>query len=299
MGTMADSFEKRRHSAGFMSVHPLPTTEELQRFYAEMYYQAPQSSSYQDSYDELDVRYKTLKCDSLLHAVEQQGVSGGTFLDIGAGEGFLMAAAERSGRAVTGIDFSTFGVTKFHPHLAASMVVGDIYDSLSALTSAGKLFDVCSSINVLEHVIDPDLFLASIRKVISPGGILAITVPNDFSKLQEFLLVNKFIDREFWWAPPHHLHYFNGRNLVEYVSSQGFEVVDSFADFPVDFYLLHPGSNYITNPENGKAAHRARLLHDVLLAEAGIAAYLDYYRAMFAVGIGRDITVLLRARNNG
>ncbi len=296
---MADSFEKRRQGAGFMSVHPLPTTENLQKFYAEMYYQAPQSSSYQDSYNELDLRYKTLKCDSLLHAVEQLGVSGGTFLDIGAGEGFLMAAAERSGRAVTGIDFSAFGVSKFHPHLAANMVVGDIYDGLSALTSAGKQFDVCSSINVLEHVIDPDLFLSSIRKVMSPEGILAITVPNDFSRLQELLVANKFIDREFWFAPPHHLHYFNSSNLVEYVSSQGYEVLDSFSDFPVDLYLLHPGSNYIANPENGEAAHRARLILDVVLAEAGMAAYLDYYRAMFAVGIGRDITVLLRARNHG
>jgi SAM-dependent methyltransferase len=287
------TYEQRRQPEGFTSAHPPPTTEELQKFYADMYYQAPQSSSYQESYDDLDLRYKRLKCDSLLHAVAQLGGRRATFLDIGAGEGFLMAAAQAHGYAVNGLDFSAFGVSKFNPSMADKLIVGDIYEGLAGLVSANRHFDVCSTINVLEHVIDPDLFLGSVRRVMAPDGVLAITVPNDFSRLQQMLLRDAYIDREFWYAPPHHLHYFNTENLVTYLTSRGFTVVDAFSDFPVDLYLLHPGSNYIMNPTQGKAAHRARMIHDVLIAEVGMPKYLDYYRAMFAVGIGRDVTVIV------
>jgi hypothetical protein len=35
--------------------------------------------------------------------------------------------------------------------------------------------------------------------------------------------------------------------------------------------------------------------HDIMIASKnGVKKYLDYYRAMFNVGIGRDITVIVR-----
>jgi hypothetical protein len=144
-------------------------------------------------------------------------------------------------------------------------------------------------------VLDPDLFLQSIRNVIEPDGLLAITVPNDYSHIQQLALREGMIDREFWFVPPHHLHYFNTENLVGFIEDRGFEVLDAFADFPVDLYLLHSGSNYIMNSQNGREANRARMHHDIMVANKnGLKKYLDYYRAMFNVGMGRDITVIAR-----
>jgi hypothetical protein len=119
-------------------------------------------------------------------------------------------------------------------------------------------------------------------------------VPNDYSRLQALLHDEGCIDRDFWFTPPQHLHYFNAENLPQYCASEGCELVDAFSDFPIDYYLLHPGSNYVTNPANGPAAHRARMLHDLMIAERGLDSYLAMYRALFNVGIGRDITVILR-----
>ncbi len=78
------------------------------------------------------------------------------------------------------------------------------------------------------------------------------------------------------------------------MASQGFELLDAFTDFPIDLFLLHSGSNYIADAERGKAAHRARLLADLMIAEAGLSKYLALYRAMFVAELGRDITVLVR-----
>ena len=157
---MSIQYEKRQTSDGYVSTKPLPTPEQLSQFYAETYYQSPQSSTYQVSYDELELRYKTMKCDALMQALSGfcQG-DGRSFLDIGAGEGFLLNAAHQRGFDVTGLDFSAYGVEKFFPELSARHVAGDVFASLTELVAQGRKYAVCTSTNVLEHVIDPDLFL--------------------------------------------------------------------------------------------------------------------------------------------
>lgn len=292
---METQYDKKiNKSEKYISATPSPSPEELQKFYADFYYQAPQSSSYQESYDDLEINYKRLKCDALLHALKQTGIISGNFLDIGTGEGFLMSAAHKQGFAVTGLDFSSYGVGKFFPELIKQHIAGDVYESLARLSSEGKRYMICSSTNVLEHVIDPDLFLTSIRKVMDTNGLLAITVPNDFSELHQLLLKHGMIDREFWFAPPHHLHYFNTENLPKFLVNRGFEVIDAFSDFPIDLYLLHPGSNYVMDAKNGRAAHKARMHYDLMIARAGLDKYIDFYRAMFKVGVGRNITLIVR-----
>jgi 2-polyprenyl-3-methyl-5-hydroxy-6-metoxy-1,4-benzoquinol methylase len=289
-------FDAVRHPDGWVSASPLPEQAELQSFYADLYYQSVQSATYQPSYDDLDLRHKALRCDTLLHALKDAGLAAGDrFLDIGAGEGFLMDAADRSGLAVTGLDYSSFGVEKFFPRLRDRLVAGDVIDLLEQLAKGHVRFAACSAINVLEHVLDPAHLLASVAAVLAPGGLVAVTVPNDYSRLQQLLRDEGHIDRDFWFSPPQHLQYFNAENLPRFCAANGFEVVDGFSDFPIDLYLFHPGSNYVLQPANGPAAHRSRLLLDLLMAERGMAAYLQMYRALFGVGIGRNITVILRA----
>jgi 2-polyprenyl-3-methyl-5-hydroxy-6-metoxy-1,4-benzoquinol methylase len=58
---------------------------------------------------------------------------------------------------------------------------------------------VCTSTNVLEHVLDPNLFLQSIRNVVEPNGLVAITVPNDYSDIQQLALSEGMIESEFWF----------------------------------------------------------------------------------------------------
>lgn len=289
-----EDFIMIKQSEGFISATPLPTKEALHEFYADFYYQAPQSSSYQISYDDIELSYKRLKCDTLLYVFKEHGIMDGAFLDIGAGEGFLINAADQNGFSVTGIDFSSFGVEKFFPVLKKRLITGDIYESIDRLKSEGKLFMACSAINVLEHVIDPDLFLSKIIGVLNPKGLLAITVPNDFSALHKLLLEKSLIDREFWFGPPHHLHYFNTRNLPGFCASRGYTLVDAFSDFPIDFFLLHPGSNYVMDSKKGPSAHQARLMYDLMIAQEGMDKYINFYRSMFQVGLGRNITIMLR-----
>lgn len=278
---------------GWVSVDPLPSTEELQAFYADVYFQAPPTSSYDTAYGAQELAHRSLKARVMLRALAQRGVTNGaSLLDVGAGEGFLMHEALGAGLAVRGLDFSTAGVQRCFPALVDRLTAGDVLTSLAALDAAGDRFHAVTCLNVVEHVREPLALAARMRSVLAPGGVIAITVPNDFSVLQAHLRETAAVAVDYWFAPPQHLHYFNTRTLPAFCAEAGLRVIDAFADFPIDLFLLHPGANYIREPANGRAAHHARMTVDLLMAESGFDAYLDVYRALFRTGLGRDLTVI-------
>ena len=293
---MNQKYKKIMMPDGFSSVNPPPTKDELHNFYAKTYYQDPKSHTYQKAYTDIELSYKKLKCEALIWLLNKYIYNNEkSFIDIGAGEGFLLNAAYENSYEITGLDFSNFGISKFFPHLLPKFLAGDLFQSLSELIDKNKRFNFCVSTNVLEHVLEPNLFLQSLKKVLLPGGVVAITVPNDYSDIQNLALQEKFIDKDFWFLPPEHLHYFNSENLVKFLQRNGFNLIDAFSDFPIDIFLLHSGSNYAINPENGNQANQARMLHDIMIINKyGFNKYLEYYRAMFNIGLGRNITVILR-----
>lgn len=285
------------NNIGYKSIEPLPSGEELQNFYSNLYYQSPQSSSYQAEYPKIELDFKSFKFDIILSALKQinSEFEGENLLDVGAGEGFMMSCAVNQGLNVIGLDFSSYGVEKFNPSLSHQLIAGDVFTSLKKLDHEKRKFEFCSATNILEHVRDPENFLELISNLLVEQGLFAVTVPNDFSFIQSLALDNGLIDQEFWVTPPQHLHYFNTDTLPRFLRENGFEVLDAFSDFPIDIYLLHPGSNYVSAQGNGSSAHFARMLFETnLIKNLGEKGYLDLYRAMFRGGLGRDITIIAR-----
>jgi len=138
--------------------------------------------------------------------------------------------------------------------------------------------------------------LGRLPRLIAPGGVCAITVPNDFSPLQLMARAEGHIDRDFWLAPPQHLNYFEAASLTALLNRLGFEIRLGYASFPIDWFLFHPGSNYVADPAAGKAAHRARMAIDQMLAEEGMGPYLALGEALFGCGAGRSLTVIAAPR---
>ena len=98
---------------GFISVEPLPDPDELAEFYRQLYYQSPQSASFQTSYTKVsEVAQRYMRCRLLMHAIEaatSAPVKSKRFLEVGCGEGFQLQIAQEAGCEIKGIDFSSFG----------------------------------------------------------------------------------------------------------------------------------------------------------------------------------------------
>ncbi len=292
---MTDTYTVVTHPDGWRMVEPRPTPDELKAFYANEYFQASHGT-YAPDYTEAELAHRDLIARTLLFAVQtaRGGAGGGRFLEVGCGEGWLLAAARAAGFGVTGLDFSDDGLKRFHPELLPRATFGDAFENLERLIDAGARFEVVAMEHVLEHVLEPERLLERLPLLIAPGGVCAITVPNDFSPLQLAARKAGHIDRDFWLAPPQHLNYFEAASLTALLDRLGYETRLGYASFPIDWFLMHPGSNYVVDPAAGKPAHQARMALDLLLAEAGLPAYLALGQALFGCGAGRSLTVIAR-----
>ena len=99
-------------------------------------------------------------------------------LDIGCGAGeFLELSGERFG-AVLGIDPSPASV-----RLCRSRGVPALRADGSALPFASGSMEVVRAMNILEHILDPRVFVREIYRVLEPGGLVLIRMPTQYSIL--------------------------------------------------------------------------------------------------------------------
>ncbi|MBM5800119.1 MAG: class I SAM-dependent methyltransferase [Cyanobacteria bacterium K_DeepCast_35m_m2_023] len=283
----------KKHAFGYFEPIKKPTIESLQSFYAEQYFQLSLGgyrAIYSDEellYIETKIRQKRLFIEDLL------GRRHGVLLDVGCGEGFSLSHFQRSGWSVDGLDYSLAGVKAMNPHCERFVSTGDVSTLLEERLQSSLRYDAVLLTNVLEHVIDPPELLRRLRCLLVPGGIAVVTVPNDFSALQQHLLDNGSVSGPYWIALPDHLAYFNKDSLVATCEATGWHCIDVLADFPIDWYLLHSGSNYIRDRGLGREAHGARIAIENLLGQHSFQKLRAFYSAMADVGMGRDITAYL------
>jgi len=275
----------------------------LENYYANKYFQEAKGS-YELEYTEEELRYFRAKLVQRFAVLERSlspkvAANGGTLLDVGCGEGFALAFFREKGWTVKGFDFSSAGIKSKNPGCADALVAGDIFGLLKAEMSAGRRYDVVWLQNVLEHVIDPLDLLAMLRALVAPEGVVVVTVPNDCSITQRAALDHNHIDQSFWVAPPDHLNYFDHASLLNTSRETGWECLEMLADFPVDWFLFHPGSNYIRNKAVGKAVQRARVQLENVIHAQPLEDVLRYWSAAAKLGIGRGITAFLRPVGTG
>jgi SAM-dependent methyltransferase len=290
----------RRHELGFLEVAEKPSPEALANYYAQTYYQN-ETSNYRKSYSRLEADVIDLRIAQ--RAAQARVLTGrtspGSMLDVGCGEGFVIKHFRALNWRVAGIDFSRAGVEQMNPDCAPFVEQGDVFRLLEDRIATGEQHDLVWLGNVLEHVLDPVALLRSLRRLVAPDGLLVATVPNDGNAYHEELFANGDIPRRFWIAIPDHISYFTAESLKRTVTATGWECLEIQGDFPIDLFLAHGGSNYVTDKSRGPDAHQARLRLERLIGQAGDAAANRFYASLAEVGLGGNITAYLRPSAKG
>lgn len=281
---------------GFWEIENKPTQLELQQYYAERYYQEARGS-YESEYSPDELSYFNAKLEQRFAVLQCQlpnNKSRPRMLDVGCGEGFALKFFREQGWTVKGFDFSSRGLESNNPDCLDALVTGDVFSLLNAEIESNSYYDVVWLQNVLEHVLDPLELLGQLRGLVGPRGIAVVTVPNDCSVIQRTALSKKYIDNAFWVSPPDHLSYFDNDSLIAAANHTGWECFEMLADFPIDWFLYNPHSNYVREESVGKAAHKARLEIENLIHRCPIKDAIQFWSSAAKVGIGRDITAFLR-----
>jgi ubiquinone/menaquinone biosynthesis C-methylase UbiE len=135
-------------------------------------------------------------------------------LDLGCGDGRLTSLL-RAG-ALTGADVSSVALKRASARLPeAELALVEVDAPLPFVDSE---FELVLCAEVLEHVRDVQLFLSELRRVLRPGGGLALTTPawSRWRMLREF-------PRELDPLSPH-LRFFTRASLSELIDAMGFDV---------------------------------------------------------------------------
>jgi SAM-dependent methyltransferase len=118
---------------------------------------------------------------------DELSLSGTSLLEFGPGTGHLLAAAQKAGCSVAGVE--TSGIHR--EFIRNTWGIRSLYPDVAALPS-GVSFDAIVAINVLEHVYDISEFLRSIARLLTQNGVLFLATPNAVS-LEAAVLRN-------WWS---------------------------------------------------------------------------------------------------
>ncbi len=103
-------------------------------------------------------------------------LSGKTALDVGCGAGLMCEPLARLGAAVTGVDAAPENIAAARAHAAGQGLSID-YRCEDVAGLSGR-FDLVTSMEVIEHVADPAVFLAALVARMAPGGLLILSTPN-------------------------------------------------------------------------------------------------------------------------
>ena len=294
------SYKIRKNTLGYYEITPRPTQKDLESYYSEKYYQEGRGS-YEITYDKVELNWIKKKYQFRLKIVEAMLWDGKkkpkrpTMLDVGCGEGFGMNAFAQEGWAVNGIDFSEAGIKSKNPQMRPFLAAGDITELLHKQIRSGFKYDCVLLVNVLEHVLKPVELMNDLRRIVCADGILLVTVPNDFSPMQELAQSLGHISSRYWIAPPDHLQYFSINSLKALGKYTGWKSQEVLGDFPIDWFLFHPGSNYIKDPTQGKLAHHARISIESEIFKLHHEVSFNLQKSWANAGMGRDITAIFRS----
>jgi len=163
--------------------------------------------------------HRVRKCRRQLQACLELQPNAHALLDVGCSMGYVLAAARDLGLAATGLDVSQFAVEACRTR-GFEAVVG----SATALPFPDAAFDLVMLKAVLEHIPDPMAGLREAARVVRPGGVLFVVVPDGaYYKHTVFPRRGRDFrpDARGW---QHHV-YFDSRSFRRACASAGLEVM--------------------------------------------------------------------------
>lgn len=139
-----------------------------------------------------------------------------SLLDVGCGTGEFAAHMYRSGWTVAAVEPDPATADR------ARRLHGLTVNQEEWLATTEDRFDVVTMWHVLEHVHDLRARVSSIHKLLAPGGLFVVAVPNPESTDARHY-------KEHWaaWDVPRHLYHFPPIMLRRFIEGFGFEVVST------------------------------------------------------------------------
>ncbi|MFN2640425.1 MAG: class I SAM-dependent methyltransferase [Actinomycetota bacterium] len=162
-----------------------------------------------------------------LSEIEKLVPNKGRILDVGCAYGWFLEAARERGWQTSGVE-----VEEATAHVARDAGLDVTLGLLDDANFPDASFDVVGLWDVLEHVPGTDAFLAECRRVLRPGGILAVQSPNVRSVMARLMK-----DDWSWLLLPQHVYHFTPSSMRKTLERRGFDVARAYTWEPTEAFV--------------------------------------------------------------
>ena len=193
-------------ACGLVRTEPQLTPQELEPHYAEEYWGGIEASD--ENWIRRDQRFRT----GFLERFRGEG----SVLDVGCGLGFFLRALDPQRWDRHGVEPMPVPYREAARALGPDRIVNA--DLRAAKLPSGK-FDAITFWDSLEHLPNPRAILDEAARLLRPGGIVLIGLPN-FGGYQ----ARHFGEDWFALSLPHHLYHYTRETLARLLEESGFRV---------------------------------------------------------------------------
>ena len=194
-----------------------------QKWYASLHRSALVDKPYRDFYDKKSLTYPEHDRPSIVRYSKAIGLadlsSGMRVLDLACKDAVLLELLRQRGQFdYVGLDISERVVEDNRAREPdATWVAADILEGAPIEDAS---FDRIFALEILEHVPNPPVMLKEIHRMLKPGGLLLISVPNPYYYTEFINEVRGYPDTE------GHLFAFRDANIRALLEMCGFEIED-------------------------------------------------------------------------
>lgn len=241
----------RCSGCGLVRVDPLPASAAVRELYSDKYFVRDFSCGVRaGTYLETEAT-RVEEYRELLDTIRKYRPLG-RFLEVGCAAGSFLNYARRAGYEVEGVDISEWAASTAREQFRLNVHTGRLVE----LNLPDRSFDVVFLGDLLEHEPEPVQFLAEVKRVMRPWGLLAMKVPtyvNSFyyraarripiswtmGRLDNRLLEALKLSFTGPRLPPYHLFEFSNENIRRLCEKIGLRVIDRRHSLLVPEFLSH------------------------------------------------------------
>jgi SAM-dependent methyltransferase len=210
---------------------PRPSIEALPNYYKSATYISHKNTAH-SFFDQLYFLARKVMLRAKLRLIEKHHGKG-RLLDYGCGAGAYLAHAQAQGWATTGYEPSAEARNAAQPGLKIQSSPTDLHGP----------FDVITLWHVLEHLPEPASDLDQLHKLLAPGGVLVIAVPNRAAWDAQYYQTH--------WAAydvPRHLWHFEPANIQALLQRLGLQLIETRPLWLDSFYVSLLSERYQQKP---------------------------------------------------
>lgn len=150
------------------------------------------------------------------------GISIGTVADILSKEGANCIGVDVNPREITGV----------------KIIQADLNNGIPELE---RKFDIVFAGEIIEHLFDDSKFIRESYKVLKPGGLLIITVPNLVSLINRLMVLFGMMPMTAYATDIFHYHVYNRRKLKKMIKEQNFTLLKATSSYaPFNLFAKIP-----------------------------------------------------------